>query len=204
MQTIEQVFEDLNYPGLARLKKALKNRNIPFTNDEVERLVKGETVRQVQQAAPIFNGKVASHYLHYEWQADLIDWTTHPSKKGEKFILIVQDIFSRVIWAEALETKKPSEVLHAFKQIEQNIGQLPDRLTTDAGSEFTGVKRYLEEKGKKYRTKTGLRSLATLDNAIGNLKKALARDTRKNQTDDWASRLQKVIKGQITYQMRNI
>ena len=41
-----------------------------------------------------------------------------------------------------------------------------------------------------------MRSLATLDNAIGLLKKALARDLRKVQTDDWAARLQKVVSGQ--------
>ena len=67
-------------------------------------------------------------------------------------------------------SKKPADVLLAFKRIEEKIGQLPDRLTTDAGSEFIGVKRYLEEKGKKYRTKTGMRSLATLENAIWEFK----------------------------------
>ena len=110
MDTIKQIFEDLNYPGLERLKKALKNRNIPYTNDQLETLVRGETVRQLQQAAPLFNGKVASHYLHYEWQADLIDWTTHPSgaKKEAryKFILVVQDIFSRFLWGGKLWSRK--------------------------------------------------------------------------------------------------
>ena len=84
MDAIKHIFEELNYPGLHRLKKALKNRNIPHTHDQLEKLIRGATVRQLQQSAPLFNGKVASHYLHYEWQADLIDWTTHPSgaKKG--------------------------------------------------------------------------------------------------------------------------
>ena len=54
----------------------------------------------------------------------------------------------------------------------------------------------MEKNRKLYRVRTSLRSLATLDNAIGLLKKALARDLRKTQTDDWASRLQKVVKGQ--------
>ena len=74
---------------------------------------------------------------------------THQGQKKEaryKFILVVQDIFSRFLWGEALGSKKPAEVLLAFKRIEEKIGQLPDRLTTDAGSEFLGVKRYLEEK----------------------------------------------------------
>ena len=78
MERIEALFEQLNFPVPARLKRALRNRVIPFSNAQVEKLAKGETVRQIQQAAPPLKGKVASHYMHYEWQADLIDWTTAP------------------------------------------------------------------------------------------------------------------------------
>ena len=65
-------------------------------------------------------------------------------KDTEKFILVVQDVFSRKIWAEALVTKQPEEVLRTFKQILEKIReegcQISDRLTTDAGGEFAGVK----------------------------------------------------------------
>ena len=54
----------------------------------------------------------------------------------------------------------------------------------------------MEDMNRIYRIRTSRRSLATLDNAIGALKKALARDLRKAQTDNWASRLAKVTNGQ--------
>ena len=38
-------------------------------------------------------------------------------------------------------------------------------------------------------------AIATLDVAIAQLKKQLARDTRRLGTDDWSSRLQKVTNG---------
>ena len=54
-----------------------------------------------------------------------------------KYILVVQYIFSRFLWAEALVTKQPGEVLHAFKRIVEKAredgGQIANRLTTDAG-----------------------------------------------------------------------
>ena len=154
MQTIEALFEQLNYPGAARLKQALKNRGIPYTNLQVEKLAKGETVRQIQQAAPPLKGKVASHYMGYEFQADLIDWTSTPSgankKKGEKYILVVQDVFSRFIWAEPLASKRPDEVLQAFKRVlakaEEEGIMIPNRLTTDAGGEFVDVKNICRSK----------------------------------------------------------
>ena len=102
---IEALFEQLNFRGPSRLKKALKNRVFPFTNLQLEKLATGETVRQIQQAAPPLNGKVASHYLGYDWQADLIDCTTAPSQgtgtnkilalaKGDRTFLIFQDVLS--------------------------------------------------------------------------------------------------------------
>ena len=83
MQRIENLFEELNFPGAERLKKALKNRGIPFTKEQVDKLVRGETVKQIQRAAPPLRGKVSAPFENSEWQADLIDWTTAPSEEAE-------------------------------------------------------------------------------------------------------------------------
>ena len=121
------------------------------------------------------------------------------NKEEDRFILVVQDVFSRKIWAEAMPTKLPAEVLRAFKRVLERIrddgGIIANRLTTDAGGEFVDVKKFMHEQNRQYRIRTSLRSLATLDNAIGLLKKALARDLRKNQTDNWSARLQKIVAG---------
>ena len=202
---MKELFEQLNYPGPARLKRALRNQVITFTNAQVEKLTEGESVRQIQRAAPPLKGKVASHYQHYEWQADLIVWTTAPSSSAnkmsepEKYILVVQDVFSRKLWAEAMVTKQPDEVLRAFKKIIEHVrvdgGVIVNRLTTAAGGEIVDVKKFMTDMNRVYRVRTSLRSLATLDNAIGLMKKALARDMRKHKTDDWAARLDKVVRG---------
>ena len=44
--------------------------------------------------------------------------------------------------------------------------------------------------------KEDINAISTIDTAIGQLKKALVRDTRKVATNDWASRLEKVTQGQ--------
>ena len=77
-----------------------------------------------------------------------------------------------------------------------NGGQIASKLTTDKGGEFRDVETYMEDMNRIYKIRTSRRSLATLDSAIGALKKALARDVRKAQTDNWASRLAKVTNGQ--------
>ena len=80
MERITNLFEELNFPGAERLKKALKNRGIPFTKEQVDNLVRGETVKQIQRAAPPLRGEVAAPHEDAEWQSDLIDWTTAPSE----------------------------------------------------------------------------------------------------------------------------
>jgi hypothetical protein len=205
MGDIQRVFEELNYPSARILKSALTSRGIPFDAKEVEALTKGEAVRQVQAPLPASKGKIVADKLNDLWFADLIDLTAAPSvakkvdlkSQSAKYILVVQDVFSRKIWAEALKTKTPDEVLTAFKRILQDAGAKPNELTTDKGGEFgADFKRFLESEGIEVSVKTSMRQISTIDVAIGSLKKALVRDTRKAGTDDWEERLDKVVRGQ--------
>ena len=74
----------------------------------------------------------------------------------------------------------------------------PRSLTSDVGPEWSGdFARMLDSKGiisfqKRPEDKN---AIATLDVAIGQLKRQLVRDTRRLGTDDWSSRLQKVTDG---------
>ena len=74
MTSVEVVFEELNFPSAPRLKRALTARGIPFNASEVDRLVQGETTRQVQAPRYKFDGKIAASRLHARWFADLIDF----------------------------------------------------------------------------------------------------------------------------------
>ena len=40
-----------------------------------------------------------------------------PTASGERYILVVQDVFSRKIWTEAIIDKRPSTVAAAFQKI---------------------------------------------------------------------------------------
>ena len=207
---VEYFFEELNYPSLQKLRRVLDSRGIEYDQKEVEKLVKREAVRQVQAPTYKFDGKIASHGMHDRWFADLIDFTAAPSDRGkrtglsetedgEQFILVVQDVFSRFLWTEALVSKRPQVVLEAFEKIMTRAGTQPKSLTTDLGPDFLGpFQAALQRKGIEVsqKRKEDINAIATLDTAIGQLKKALVRDTRKIGTDDWASRLEKVTQGQ--------
>ena len=84
MASIEEVFEELNFPSTPRLKRVLKQRGIAFTAGEVDRLVRGETTRQVQAPRYKFDGKIAAADLNSRWFADLIDVSAAPSEDTGK------------------------------------------------------------------------------------------------------------------------
>ena len=96
---VREVFEELNFPSADRLLRALKQRGIPAQAKDVKAFVQKESSRQVQAPAPLFKGKISAKHLHELWFADLIDFTQTPTKSA-KYILVVQDVFSRMIWTE--------------------------------------------------------------------------------------------------------
>ena len=68
------------------------------------------------------------------YQADLIEMIPYARlNKGNKYILIVIDVFSKFVWAHPLKSKMGREVATAFKKILKN---LPKNLQTDQGKEF--------------------------------------------------------------------
>ena len=194
-----EVAEELNYPSAAKLKQVLRERGIPHKAKDVDQLLRDEPVRQVQAAATGYNGKIVAKHKDSKWFADLIDFTASPSESGDKYILCCQDVFSRFLWTRAIKDKKPKTVANAFAEIVGEADTTPGMLKVDQGTEWTrdfadlcqmlGIYLVVKESGDQ-------RAIATLDVSIGSLKQALARVARKKQSNDWASLLPTVTKGQ--------
>ena len=81
---IDAVNEELSYPSLQKLRRVLDKRGIAYNKKSLERLVKRETVRQVQAPTYKFDGKIPSQHLNDRWFADLIDFTSTPSDNGKR------------------------------------------------------------------------------------------------------------------------
>ena len=150
LANIQSVYKELNYPSSDKLKRVLKARNIPFDAKHINGLTRDDPVRAVQAPPYKFNGKIAANDLDDRWFMDLIDFTATPSDGGKKlaglnatttgvkYILVVQDVFSRKIWAESLTDKRPPTVADGLKRIfSRTNGRKPRSITTDAGAEFS-------------------------------------------------------------------
>ena len=70
-------------------------------------------------------------------QADLIDMQQYAdSNGGVRFLLLVEDTFSKFIWVQPLLDKKAKSVLNAFQLIYHKYSDFPVELSTDKGKEF--------------------------------------------------------------------
>ena len=78
----------------------------------------------------------------------MIPWARENA--GNRYILMVIDIFSRYGWARPLKRKTPSEVVNALKSVFATSGRKPLMyLQTDQGKEFENkqVREFLQLHG---------------------------------------------------------
>ena len=97
LEEVRQVFEELNRPGISRLKTALRARGIGASAAEIGSVVRGDESKQPLAPRQRHEGRIASSNLNERWAADLIDYTAqpspplyaHPSSSGH---LLAQDL----------------------------------------------------------------------------------------------------------------
>ena len=71
--------------------------------------VRGET--QIFRPLPRAEGKTATHGPRdSRFMMDLLDQSVNPSAAGEKYTIILVEVFSRYMWAGTIRDKKPATV----------------------------------------------------------------------------------------------
>ena len=137
-ERISALYKELSYPSAAKFKAALRKRGIDVPDSFVKQLTSEQGSRQLYAPPPKFTGKVTAANLDDRWAADLIDFQSKAKKRNAPvYVLLVQDIFSRFLFAAALSSK--AEVEAAFLRILRESKRKPEQLTTDLGSEFTNA-----------------------------------------------------------------
>ena len=144
MEALDALAKELGYPSAEKLYRASQRRGLGITRNLVDAYVRRQGQRQVFLPRPKYKGTIVATGIKDRFAADLIDYSTR-SAKGYLYILIVQDIFSRKIYAVAMKDKTPQTTTGAFEHIVRSSG-VPRVLDTDDGAEFkTAFEDYLQE-----------------------------------------------------------
>ena len=128
---IREVFDELNQPSLRQLKVVLRKRGIPFTDNAINNVVNNSGARQLYAPRVEYPGKIASTAPDTRWAADTVHTVSQPGGNF-KYILVVQDTFTRELFAKPFETNTSQEVAERFQDI-VNAHGTPVELNTDEG-----------------------------------------------------------------------
>ena len=190
---VADLYRELSFPSEAKFRAALRRRGIKVSAEFVRELVADQSSRQLTAPAPRYTGHVTSRKPDHVWAADLMDFIAKSTKGSPAHVLVVQDIFSRFLFARALRSKAETEA--AFLRIMQESGRKCEELSTDKGSEFTSTsfQARMRERQILHRFKTAPQDLATLDRAIGILRSTLSRRTAESG-NPWYEELDAAVK----------
>ena len=119
METLKELYKELDYPSSRKLYTIAKQRGLDVKTKDVNDFVRGtQAPAQVfsQEKAPRTKGHIAATAPNERFQADLIDQSAKPD--GEwKYILVVVDVFTRRVWLRAMRNKQATEAARAFKSV---------------------------------------------------------------------------------------
>ena len=179
MESLAALSAELGQPGANKLYQAAQRRGLDVDRKAVADFVRPQGERQVFRDRPVATGKIVATRINDRWAADLIDYASRSQAKGDQYILIVQDIFSRRVWGKALTDKTAESTLSAFKDIVREAGKgKPRELDTDDGAEFKRVfDDYLAQEGIQHTIadKRNKDARGTLDYAIRTVRQTIAR-----------------------------
>lgn len=147
--TILKTYRDYYYPSISKLYNILKKK---YTIQQIKDVISKEETYQLHNKNTQFKnlqGNIVSFAENQFWNCDIIDLQNlYKTNKGNRYILIVVDIFTRYCYAEPLTNKNSDTVLNAFKVIcNKKSNSYPDILISDNGSEFISniFQKYLKD-----------------------------------------------------------
>jgi hypothetical protein len=206
MEELAALYEELNAPSATAFRKALAKKGIPARARDVEEFVKSRTERQVIAPPPKYKGHIVSFDVNHRWMADLIAFTSRPVKTNDGFythVLLVEDVFSRYIWARPLQsvsdtTRAFAEILKESEDRMVEAAPYPQRLDTDGGPEWNNAS--FKSLMARYKINHVVKdtddrnAIATVDRAIGTIKRALKR-REIAKGGNWLSNLDATVAG---------
>ena len=190
---LRELADELNIRNPQALLREATRRGVGRSLEAARAALDIDAAKQVLAPRQRAAGKSAAEKPNEGLQADLIDFGRNASaESGNKFALVVTDVFTREVETRPLQTKTPQEVGIAVASAVRDLAGTKDVvLSTDGGFEFRGVERSLTEGAvHRVKDKNDRNALAVVDRAIQTLKKDLATSAARDG-GDWDTGLQK-------------
>jgi hypothetical protein len=198
MDQLKEIWQEAGYPAAQRLYDLSKKKGLSFTQKQVSDFVKGQETYQLHAPAPkpAVSHPITTSAPNVEWQIDLLDMSKYNRQNaGHHWILLVEDVFSRKAYAEAIKNKQPTSVLPALQNAVEKLGK-PLAIISDNGNEFEGVVNKWMEESNIARRRAAVgdhRVLGVIDSLSRFFKNALHRHFTHTQTTHYLNYLPTLV-----------
>jgi Integrase core domain/Chromo (CHRromatin Organisation MOdifier) domain len=187
-----------SFGGVERLYKGVNELDPSVSRKEVKNWLSGELTYSLHKPLRFKfpRNRVVTFSANEQWQADLADMSKlSGSNKGNKYILTVIDVFSKLAFAKPIKNKKPESIISAFKEI-FGTGSKPIKLQTDRGLEFKNKKflQFLDQEDVHFFTsKNQTTKCAVVERFNRTLKGRLYRFLTSKGTKNWVTILPQIV-----------
>ena len=182
---VDKVYKWFKQKGYSLSRSKIKNWLLSLEDYGVHQPVKRRFIRK----------RVISPYPGYMIDADTAFYVQYADKNdGYKYILFCIDVFSRFEWAAPLKTKKPGELIRAFKHLMEK-GLKASHIRTDKASEIKSKQTQAFFKSRKithFVTQNETKANFA-ERVIKSIKKRIARYMSFQQTHRWIDILDDVV-----------
>ena len=134
--------------------------------------------------------KIITHYPFQIFMADLIEYTQpgyRHANGGYKYILLVIDCFTKVVWTEPIKKKDKESTAEALDLILSSMDNHPNTIITDEGLEFYNRKTndVFKKYGILHYSIKSSKKASLAERAIQTIKNRLEKYFYHNQTKRW-------------------
>ena len=155
LSTIKKVYHDLvsGVGSILNTYRDAKSFDKSITQQDVKDYVNKLPQKQMLFQYKGYNSFVANKFLE-QIQLDIGDFTKKAKlNNGYRYALVGIDVFTRYGWAVKMKTKKPHDVIAAFKEIINTIG-IPESIFSDMEGNLLSTKfiKLLNENNLQQRT----------------------------------------------------
>jgi hypothetical protein len=200
MDKIKEIYIATGYPAAQRLYDIAKKKGLNVSKAEIVKFISEQQVAQLH-AKPVDPKKhqvpITTSAPSRDFQMDLLDESAYKhNNRGHNWCFILEDIFNRRIYVQAIKTKSPKDVLPAIEAGFEKLG-VPMRISSDDGNEFKGVVGlFLESKGVLLDAKAHLHTrLGIIDSLSRFIKNSFSKHFTATRSTNWIDYIPMLVDG---------
>jgi len=157
VEHLKQLWIGHGFVGADKLYGIAKAKGIKMTMPQIKDFIKSQEVAQLHKQPQVLKKNeipITVDGKRTEYQMDLMDESAFASQnRGYRWILAVENVWSRKSSCIPCKTKSPNDVLVALKLAIDELGGKPVQIVSDSGTEWMGsVKEWMEAEQISHRT----------------------------------------------------